>query len=114
MEDSSDQTLYDYVKYKMTHSDFVHGFIASLSMIIVSELGDKTFFIAAIMSMRHSRLVVLAGALGALVAMTILSGEFSSSSKELLIVSPQSVKHGLFCLNLDTFIVANRVSFKNQ
>ena len=59
----------------MAHSDFVHGFIASLSMIIVSELGDKTFFIAAIMSMRHSRSVVLAGALGALVAMTILSGE---------------------------------------
>ena len=75
MEISSDQSLYEYVKYKMAHSDFVHGFIASLSMIIVSELGDKTFFIAAIMSMRHSRSVVLAGALGALVAMTILSGE---------------------------------------
>ena len=74
LEFSSDQSLYDYVKYKMAHSDFVHGFIASLSMIIVSELGDKTFFIAAIMSMRHSRTVVLAGALGALIAMTILSG----------------------------------------
>lgn len=73
LEFSSDASLYEYVKYKMAHSDFVHGFIASLSMIIVSELGDKTFFIAAIMSMRHSRAVVLAGALGALVAMTILS-----------------------------------------
>ena len=28
---------------------FIHGFLASLSVIIVSELGDKTFFIAAIM-----------------------------------------------------------------
>ena len=28
---------------------FLHGFLASLSVIIVSELGDKTFFIAAIM-----------------------------------------------------------------
>lgn len=30
---------------------FVHAFIASFSVIIVSEIGDKTFFIAAIMSM---------------------------------------------------------------
>ena len=28
---------------------FIHGFLAALSVIIVSELGDKTFFIAAIM-----------------------------------------------------------------
>jgi Ca2+/H+ antiporter, TMEM165/GDT1 family len=35
---------------------FVHAFIASFSVIIVSELGDKTFFIAAIMAMRHPRL----------------------------------------------------------
>ena len=28
---------------------FLHGFLASISVIIVSELGDKTFFIAAIM-----------------------------------------------------------------
>lgn len=30
---------------------FIHAFIASFSVIIVSEIGDKTFFIAAIMSM---------------------------------------------------------------
>ena len=42
-------------------------------MIIVSELGDKTFFIAAIMAMRHSRLVIYSGAMSALGAMTILS-----------------------------------------
>lgn len=52
---------------------FTHGFVASLSMIIVSELGDKTFFIAAIMAMTHSRITVLMGAIGALFAMTILS-----------------------------------------
>ncbi|CAL1530891.1 unnamed protein product [Lymnaea stagnalis] len=50
-----------------------HGFIASLSVIIVSELGDKTFFIAAIMAMTHSRLTVLMGALAALFFMTFLS-----------------------------------------
>ena len=52
---------------------FVHAFIASLSVIIVSELGDKTFFIAAIMAMRHSRTVVFIGAIGALGLMTVLS-----------------------------------------
>ena len=36
-------------------TSFFHGFFASLSVIIVSELGDKTFFIAAIMAMQHSR-----------------------------------------------------------
>ena len=53
--------------------DFIGAFISSISMIVVSELGDKTFFIAAIMAMRHSRLVVYSGAMGALATMTILS-----------------------------------------
>ena len=52
---------------------FLHAFVASISVIIVSELGDKTFFIAAIMSMRHSRCVVFAGAMFALGLMTVLS-----------------------------------------
>jgi len=48
-----------------------------LSVIIVSELGDKTFFIAAILAMRHSRLVVFGGAIAALGLMTVLSGSCS-------------------------------------
>ncbi|KAJ8922476.1 hypothetical protein NQ315_007504 [Exocentrus adspersus] len=52
---------------------FIHAFVASLSVILVSEIGDKTFFIAAIMAMRHPRLTVFAGAISALVLMTILS-----------------------------------------
>lgn len=55
---------------------FVHGFIASLSVILVSELGDKTFFIAAIMAMQYSRLIVFVGAITALALMTILSAVF--------------------------------------
>jgi Ca2+/H+ antiporter, TMEM165/GDT1 family len=47
----------------------VHAF----AMIIVSEIGDKTFLIAAILAMRHPRLVVFAGAFGSLVVMSILS-----------------------------------------
>lgn len=99
LEFSSDQSFYDYVKYKMAHSDFVHGFIASLSMIIVSELGDKTFFIAAIMSMRHSRAVVLAGALGALVAMTILSALLGFATT----VIPRNVTHYISALLFAVF-----------
>ena len=54
---------------------FIHAFVASFSVIIVSELGDKTFFIAAIMAMRYNRLTVLVGAMLALGVMTCLSGE---------------------------------------
>lgn len=52
---------------------FIHAFVASVSVIVVSELGDKTFFIAAIMAMRHERVIVFLGALSALAVMTILS-----------------------------------------
>lgn len=55
---------------------FIHAFIASFSVIIVSEIGDKTFFIAAIMSMKYPRLTVFGGAITALALMTILSAIF--------------------------------------
>lgn len=51
----------------------VHGFVQAFAMIIFSEIGDKTFLIAAILAMRHPRIVVFAGALGSLVVMSILS-----------------------------------------
>jgi len=57
-------------------SGFVSGFVSSLSMIIVSELGDKTFFIAAVMAMKHPRVTVFSGAITALAFMTILSALF--------------------------------------
>jgi hypothetical protein len=40
------------------HKGFLHGFVESLSVILVSELGDKTFFIAAILAMRNNKLTV--------------------------------------------------------
>lgn len=49
------------------------AFTASLLLITVSELGDKTFFIAAILAMRHPRCWVFVGAALALAAMTLLS-----------------------------------------
>jgi len=52
---------------------FTPAFVASLLIIVVSELGDKTFFIAALMSMKHGSLVVFCGAFAALCIMTVLS-----------------------------------------
>ncbi|KAL2924200.1 GDT1-like protein 4, partial [Bienertia sinuspersici] len=49
------------------------AFFASLCMILVSEIGDETFIIAALMAMRHPKSIVLSGALSALVVMTVLS-----------------------------------------
>lgn len=49
------------------------AFIASFSMILVSEIGDETFIIAALMAMRHPKSIVLSGALSALIVMTVLS-----------------------------------------
>ncbi len=49
------------------------AFTAGLLLIGVSELGDKTFFIAAILAMRHSRRLIFAGVLAALATMTVIS-----------------------------------------
>jgi putative Ca2+/H+ antiporter (TMEM165/GDT1 family) len=51
----------------------VQALLQAYSMIIISEIGDKTFLIAAILAMRHPRIVVFAGALGSLIVMSILS-----------------------------------------
>lgn len=51
----------------------LNGFLSSFFMILVSEIGDKTFFIACLMAMRYNRFTVYFGALSALAVMTILS-----------------------------------------
>lgn len=48
--------------------------IMAISMIVVSEIGDKTFLISALMAMRHSRLLVFTASFASLAIMTILSG----------------------------------------
>ena len=50
----------------------VPALVQSFAMILVSEIGDKTFLIAAILAMRHPRTLVFAGAFGSLVVMPIL------------------------------------------
>ncbi len=52
---------------------FFKGLVSSFSAIIATEIGDKTFFIAAVLSMRNDRMAVFGGAILALIIMTILS-----------------------------------------
>lgn len=51
----------------------LHSLFLAFTMILVSEIGDKTFLVACLMAMRHDRLLVFSAAYGALVAMTVLS-----------------------------------------
>eukprot|EP00271_Cylindrocystis_brebissonii_P005586 TRINITY_DN17703_c0_g2_i1.p1 TRINITY_DN17703_c0_g2~~TRINITY_DN17703_c0_g2_i1.p1 ORF type:complete len:236 (-),score=46.24 TRINITY_DN17703_c0_g2_i1:834-1541(-) len=81
---------------------FLEGLSKSTAMILVSEIGDKTFFVAALMAMRHSRRLVLVGALGALWVMTILSAAFGWAAPSL--ISRTWTHHGatllFFCFGL--------------
>jgi hypothetical protein len=49
------------------------GFYQAFSLVFLSEIGDKTFFIAGLLAMKTSRLVSYVGSMGALAAMTVLS-----------------------------------------
>ncbi|EME88463.1 uncharacterized protein MYCFIDRAFT_201553 [Pseudocercospora fijiensis CIRAD86] len=58
---------------EMEWHEWFHSFVLSFTMIIFSEIGDKTFLVAALMAMRHARLLVFSAAISALIAMTVLS-----------------------------------------
>ncbi|KAG7173341.1 Transmembrane protein 165-like 3, partial [Homarus americanus] len=73
---SSNSSLDKENKTEVSDISFLNAFVAALSMIVVTELGDKTFFIAAIMAMNHPRITVFSGAVFALSAMHIISALF--------------------------------------
>ena len=52
--------------------EFWNGFSTSTMVIIATEIGDKTFFIAAVLSLRNSRYSVFAGRFLELIVMTVL------------------------------------------
>ena len=68
---SSAQAMTTIVPAASSFAD--NAFVQSLSLIFVSELGDKTFFIAALLAARASKLLTFAGCAGALAFMTVLS-----------------------------------------
>lgn len=59
-------------------------------MILVSEIGDETFIIAALLAMRNPKYIVFAGAMGALTAMTVISAGLGVIAP--LLISRESVK----------------------
>lgn len=65
-------------------SDPLHSLLFSFTMIVFSEIGDKTFLVAALMAMRHPRLIVLSAASCALIAMTILSAVLGHAVPSLI------------------------------
>jgi putative Ca2+/H+ antiporter (TMEM165/GDT1 family) len=66
------------------HGRFLEGFVKSFAVILASEIGDKTFFIAAVMAMKNSRKQVFFGAMLALAAMTILSALMGWAAPNLI------------------------------
>lgn len=52
---------------------FLAGLTASFALVLASEIGDKTFFISALLSMKYSRVLVLIGTMLALGLMTVIS-----------------------------------------
>lgn len=49
------------------------GFYQAFSLVFLSEIGDKTFFIAGLLAMKTSKFISYLGSMGALAAMTFLS-----------------------------------------
>lgn len=66
-----------------------HTFIMAFSMIITSEIGDKTFLLAAIMASKHSHLTIFSAAFSSLALMTFLSAALGQAF--LIFISPQLV-----------------------
>ena len=54
-------------------SSFISGLVTSFLVILFIEVGDRTYFIAALMSVKHSRRIVFFGAFSALAVMTVVS-----------------------------------------
>ncbi|MBW4666693.1 MAG: TMEM165/GDT1 family protein [Cyanomargarita calcarea GSE-NOS-MK-12-04C] len=89
------------------------AFTAGLLLITISELGDKTFFIAVILSMRYPRRLVFAGVVAALASMTTLSVAMG----QLIAFLPKIYTHyatvGLFLLfGIKLLYNASRMSSK--
>lgn len=49
------------------------GFFAAFSLIFASEIGDKTFFIAALLAMKFGKMISFVGSMAALSIMTVIS-----------------------------------------
>ncbi|XP_037956551.1 myb-like protein I isoform X1 [Teleopsis dalmanni] len=106
-KDSNNDNVFDAAKNSQNTDEakdgkgkngFVDAFTASISVILFTELGDKTFFIAAIMAMRHPRLIVFTGAISALALMTVLSVVFGMAATIIPKVYTYYISTALFAI----------------
>uniref|UniRef100_A0A1B0C1V8 GDT1 family protein n=1 Tax=Glossina palpalis gambiensis TaxID=67801 RepID=A0A1B0C1V8_9MUSC len=88
----------DESKEQKGKTGFIDAFTASVCVILFTELGDKTFFIAAIMAMRHPRLIIFAGAISALALMTILSVVFGMAATIIPKIYTYYISTALFAI----------------
>ena len=86
-------------KHKQTHLreesgviQPLHSLLLSVTMILFSEVGDKTFIVAALMAMRNPRMVVFTSAFSAMIVMTVLSAMLGHAVPTLI---PKSVTNFL-------------------
>ncbi|KAI9098191.1 hypothetical protein DFS34DRAFT_619911 [Phlyctochytrium arcticum] len=73
MEGLTNSESLDGAMFEGMENDGLKAMAMSFTVIMLSEIGDKTFFIAAILAMSHPRLLVFAAAISALAVMTVLS-----------------------------------------
>jgi Ca2+/H+ antiporter, TMEM165/GDT1 family len=69
---------------KVHQENIFASFTTSFLAILVSEIGDKTFFLAMIWAMKYPKWIVFVGSYGALAVMTILSTIFGKILPEIL------------------------------
>lgn len=67
------------------------GFSIAFSLIFISELGDKTFFLAALLAAQRPQFLVLIGAMAALSVMTVISVQIGCIFQKLPIFVNSSV-----------------------
>jgi putative Ca2+/H+ antiporter (TMEM165/GDT1 family) len=62
-------TMIESIQSKLANSGFVQAFL----LVFVSEIGDKTFFMAGILAAKYGRFISFLGSMGALAIMTVIS-----------------------------------------
>ena len=99
------------------HGGFWKGFTSGVAMILATEIGDKTFFIAAVLSMRQERSAVFCGAILSLYVMTVLSSIMGLVLPSLIPVTYTHILGGVLFLYFGVKLLldsrgmeANRVS----
>jgi len=68
-----DTSIFDSLATYAADDGLSADVVPSFSLIFLSEIGDKTFFIAALLAARTSKLLTFAGCAGALALMTVIS-----------------------------------------